>query len=456
MPREFKVLIAGGGMAGLILGQLLELAGIEYMIFEKAPRPTTLGSAMGFGPNIMPLFEQLGMLEDIAKISKLVDHTLVLDEDLNVVADIDGKAMRKKLGYGHYIFSRPDMFQLLLSRVPAHKVFFSKKILTVEEEIDKVTLKFSDNSQISGDICVGADGGYSAVRQSLYRSLKARGILPRKDMEDLTFGFYNLLGTTNPMDPAKYPALAAPDCKIELMQRTTTKHALHTFTVPGNRFCWNVTNHVQTDEGANCTVFRNSEWGNETAQSMCNEVRDFKAPFGGTMADYIDATPKEAISIVMLEEKLFKTWYGSRTVLVGDACHKMLPSAGQGAINAIQDAVVLANNLYDLPDRPTLKNISFCFNLYRSERYPMAKMAFQLSQQQSKLISGQSLTDRMKRKMAFSYIPQFVQNKAMEKPNAYRPQVNFLPMVPDRGTYKVLQRRLSKRYQEEMGVSKAV
>ncbi|KAF9970962.1 hypothetical protein BGZ73_006176 [Actinomortierella ambigua] len=405
MPREFRVLIAGGGMAGLLLGQLLELAGIEYMIFEKMPQAATLGSAMG-------------------------------------------------LGYGYYIFSRPDMYQLLLSKVPAHKVFFGKKVLVVEEEIDKVTLKFSDNSQISGDICVGADGGFSAVRQSLYKSLKARGILPRKDMEELTFGYYNLLGTTNPMDPEKYPALAAPDCKIELLQRTSTRHAMHTFTVPGNRFCWNVTDHVQAGSGSNCTVFRNSEWGSESAQSMCNEVRDFKAPFGGTMADYIDATPKEAISKVMLEEKLFKTWYGSRTVLIGDACHKMLPSAGQGAVNAMHDAVVLANNLYDLVDRPSLKDLNLCFNRYRSERYPMAKMAFHLSQQQSKLISGQSLTDRMMRKMVFNYIPQFIQNKAMEKPNAYRPQVNFLPMVPDRGTYKVLRRTISKRYQEELESSK--
>lgn len=56
---------------------------------------------------------------------------------------------------------------------------------------------------------------------------------------------------------------------------------------------------------------------------MCSEVRDFKLVGGKdgkvlTMGDMIDRTPKGMISKVMLEEKLFDTWYGGRTVLIGD------------------------------------------------------------------------------------------------------------------------------------------
>jgi len=48
----------------------------------------------------------------------------------------------------------------------------------------------------------------------------------------------------------------------------------------------------------------------------------------GTVAEIIDATPPERISKVMLESKFFKAWYYERTVLLGDACHKVLPFAG--------------------------------------------------------------------------------------------------------------------------------
>lgn len=54
---------------------------------------------------------------------------------------------------------------------------------------------------------------------------------------------------------------------------------------------------------------------------MCKEVRDFAIPGGDgslTMADLIDNTPKHLISKVMLEEKVFDTWYYGRTVLIGD------------------------------------------------------------------------------------------------------------------------------------------
>lgn len=56
---------------------------------------------------------------------------------------------------------------------------------------------------------------------------------------------------------------------------------------------------------------------------MCKEVRDFKVPGGKegkvtTIGDLIDRTPKHLISKVMLEEKIFDTWFGGRTVLLGD------------------------------------------------------------------------------------------------------------------------------------------
>jgi hypothetical protein len=66
----------------------------------------------------------------------------------------------------------------------------------------------------------------------------------------------------------------------------------------------------------------NSEWGDHPAQSMCDATRNFPLPLAGgkkgTLGDLYDETPKEYISKVMLEEKVFKTWYHRRYVLLGD------------------------------------------------------------------------------------------------------------------------------------------
>lgn len=69
-------------------------------------------------------------------------------------------------------------------------------------------------------------------------------------------------------------------------------------------------------------AFRNSEWGQEAVVAMWEEVKDFAITSGGenklTLGDLFAWTDKTQISKVMLEEKVFKTWYDCRTVLMGD------------------------------------------------------------------------------------------------------------------------------------------
>lgn len=63
--------------------------------------------------------------------------------------------------------------------------------------------------------------------------------------------------------------------------------------------------------------FRNSEWTSEANDTMIRDAHDFKTPHG-TIGSLIEKTPKELISKVFLEDKLFETWYNGRVVLIGD------------------------------------------------------------------------------------------------------------------------------------------
>jgi hypothetical protein len=72
----------------------------------------------------------------------------------------------------------------------------------------------------------------------------------------------------------------------------------------GNRLGWMVTKDIR-GEGVNGERnFRFSEWGPDAAIVMCNEVRHFRSPYGGTIGDIIDSTSKDVISKVMLEDKV--------------------------------------------------------------------------------------------------------------------------------------------------------
>ncbi|KAF9309487.1 hypothetical protein BG003_009702 [Podila horticola] len=129
--------------------------------------------------------------------------------------------------------------------------------------------------------------------------------------------------------------------------------------------------------------FRNTEWGSEMAETMSRAVYNFELPPGKNgkvrkLRDLIDRTPKHLISKVALEEKVFDTWYGGRTVLLGDACHKMNPAAGAGAVTAIQDAVALANWINTVQST-SLHDLDTIFKRYKAERYPVAKASFEMS-----------------------------------------------------------------------------
>lgn len=95
----------------------------------------------------------------------------------------------------------------MLKQIPEHKLNMGKKVLRTEEKEDKVVIHCSDNTTYEGDILVGADGAYSGVRQSLYRRLSEKGLLPRSDSENLEIGYTCMVGVTSPQDPEKYPQL---------------------------------------------------------------------------------------------------------------------------------------------------------------------------------------------------------------------------------------------------------
>ncbi|KAG0268714.1 hypothetical protein DFQ27_005954 [Actinomortierella ambigua] len=168
----------------------------------------------------------------------------------------------------------------------------------------------------------------------------------------------------------------------------------------------------------------------------------------GTVGRLIDATPVELISKVMLEEKFFKSWHSGRSVLIGDACHKLLPFAGQGAIQAFLDGISLANKLYDLRSTST-EDIKAAFKAYTDERAPIAKTSISGSRSLSKLLHKQGMFSDLIRKVTFNHVPTWMLNYTSDKMHTHRPQLNFLPIVPDRGTAKAQIQHYSPRYLSE-------
>ncbi|KAF8937995.1 hypothetical protein BGZ47_008762 [Haplosporangium gracile] len=335
---------------------------------------------------------------------------------------------------------------MLLKKIPSDKIHFSKKVSSFMHNQNGVTVTFEDNTATQGDILVGADGAHSAVRQQLYKTLEKEGLLPTADKTDMKKGYISLLGVTTALDPTKYPDVLKEDCQsYGIVGDGSNPYTWVTFTVPGNKICWNVVVQLGVnavaDEQSNC-----SDWVPQQNKAMMDSIRHFKTTYG-TMGDLFDATPLEGVSKVYFEDQLFETWNHGRTVLIGDAAHKLLPSIGSGAVIAMQDAVILANHLYDI--KPTsFENIKKALSDFKEDRFDAVRDQHSQTHFAARLQFGHTLWERVLRHVLFNWIPRTLQMKQISRDSAYRPQANFLPQAPKRGTLDVIPQKPSKRLQK--------
>ncbi|KAF8985199.1 hypothetical protein BGZ46_005562 [Entomortierella lignicola] len=444
--NKLKVLIAGAGIGGLMLASLLEKADIPYDIYEKAIEVKLLGSAIYFNGSLAPIFRQLGIYDKLFKMGKPCDSIRSFETNRKLSFAIDMGVSDKMAGAKGFVIPRAELYNLLLEQVPAEKIHKGKKVLSAKQDSRGVTIGFSDGTYVEGDILVGADGAYSAVRQKMYESLKKENKLSESDQEALPYSCVCLVGLTDPIDPAVLPELNDADCHFNSLHAEGKPYGWSTFTCKDNLVCWGVTLQLDEKSSKLNDVFRSTEWGPEGAYDMCNDIRDFPIPGGNgtlTLGDIIENTPKERISKVALEEKVFDKWYHRRIVLIGDACHKVHPASGRGSQLAIHDAITVANWLSILPSSPTTEEIEAVFKEYKAERYSDAKDTYQQGRMLSRILEKGFKGDTMR--FLAKRMPAWLNKLVLVKVSAMRPQVSFLPLVSDNGTVKpVYQRSLDE------------
>ncbi|KAG0001402.1 hypothetical protein BGZ80_001503 [Entomortierella chlamydospora] len=430
------VLIVGAGIGGLALGAILERANIPYEIFEKSSSMKPLGSAIAVGPPVMPLFTQLGVIDQIAEKGIVFERSDVYSEKDGLVLQLDFVAgAAEKFGWPGYIISRPNLHNILLSLIPPERILLNKRVLSHVETGTGIMIRTSDNMTHEGNILVGADGTYSAVRQSLYGQMDKRGLLPSSDKKPLRSSTICLVGQTRPFEPKGYEFNDNKKCTYESILLDGKPVFIVTFTTAENTICWKLIEYLDKETSKTNNIFRSSEWGPEAADVMCKEVRDYPVVRGMKMGDLIDATPKEVICKVMLEEKLFETWTYGRTVLLGDACHKMNPSGGLGAQTAMSDAVILANYINTL-HTVELEDVEKALKTYRNERYPIGKQAVETSAVMFNIIK-QDWRGRMIRYI-LKYIPRWLWFMIRAQSVRCRPQISFLPLAEDKCQIKAI------------------
>ncbi|GJJ75061.1 hypothetical protein EMPS_07419 [Entomortierella parvispora] len=454
-PPPQRVLIAGAGLGGLLLAILLERAGIEYHVYEKHDEFRALGSVTSLSANIMPVFDQLGLLKELQQISLVMSEINVYNHKMTRVGHINVHIQKEKSGYDVLMMWRKDLHQLLVNHVPKEKISLSQKIVSIEQTKSDVTIVCAGGQRHRGALLVGADGAYSAVRKSMYDTLAKANKLDPDDLIPMKATHIAILGATESVEHSQYPWAHEEKSSMECYLGESSKHTWRLFNIKGAKICWSISFQIDPTAFDDKEMDQLAEWDRQSFNPDSEKWRDFATKIGCTMADLINLTPTDSIAKVMFEEKLFETWHHGRVVLLGDACHKMLPSAGRGALNAMLDSVVVANAIYEMTSFSNLDQIQKGFRGYYLERYPHAASEISSSKQMARVTSGDTWLDKLTRRYVLNLMPKWIHRKNAEDAVRFRPQASFLPQVGSKGSEPALPQKISKKYKGLRMVTKS-
>ncbi|KAG0237448.1 hypothetical protein BGW41_008390 [Actinomortierella wolfii] len=428
-PSNFKVIIVGAGISGLSLAIMLERQNVDYIILERCPSFKVLGSGISLSAQVLRVFDQLGLLEELHKVSKPLLCAEYYDQKtLRMVGRLDVSDFDKSV-----FFARPQLMDVLLKQIPPEKIQWGKRVLSTMQNANGAMVRAADGSTYDGDIIIGADGAYSAIRQSMYKNMIAKGAkVGKNDTAPLRFEQFCVLGVTKPLGD-KYPILNEPTTKMEvILASKEISYNVYAVPMPEARISWAVGGHYLNTQVHDEENFRLSDWGSESIESIRKELENIPITIGGTIGEMINAS--ENISNIMIEDKLFTVWYEGRTVLIGDAVHKLVPAGGQGANQAILDSVCLANLIYELPSSHP-DDITRVFARYYEIRYPTAKKAIEGSAQLNKLMINQGWTADLMRSLVLN-LPPSLAHLAQDAMFSGRPILRYLDPIPLKGNRK--------------------
>ncbi|KAK4367746.1 hypothetical protein RND71_011538 [Anisodus tanguticus] len=322
--KKLKVLVAGGGIGGLVFALAAKKKGFDVLVFER-----DLSAIRGEGQYRGPIQIQsnaLAALEaiDLDVAEDIMNAGCITGQRINGLVDgISGNwyckfdtftpAVERGLPVTRVI-SRMTLQQILARAVGEDIIMNESNVVDFEDEGDKVTVTLENGQQFTGDILVGADGIRSKVRTNLFGPSEA------------TYSGYTCYTGIADFVPAD----------IE--------------TVGYRVFLGHKQYFVSSDVGAGkmqwYAFYNEPAGGVDSPNGKKERLLKIFEGWCDNVIDLLVATDEDAI----LRRDIYDrpptfNWGRGRVTLLGDSVHAMQPNLGQGGCMAIEDSYQLALEL---------------------------------------------------------------------------------------------------------------
>lgn len=317
-----KAVIAGAGIGGLGAAIALGLRGWDVQVLERAPALTEVGAGVQIGPNGVRLLEALGVmpaLEPWVFEPKAIEARRGRTGQRFFHLPM-GEAAVARWGTRYLQMHRADLLGALekrLAEVAPDAIVTGHSITGY----DDTALLTQSGHRFAGDLLIGADGLRSVIRSQMLGPDAPR-----------------YTGATAWRCLVEDPEICASLPDVGCIWTGPGRHAVTT-KVRGGR----VVNFVGVVDRPEPVP---EDW--ETTAPKAAAVQDF--------AEFVDPIPRllDRAHVIhrwgLYDRAPLPRWSDGPVALIGDAAHPMVPSMAQGAVQAIEDAWVLADELDQTPD----------------------------------------------------------------------------------------------------------
>jgi 2-polyprenyl-6-methoxyphenol hydroxylase-like FAD-dependent oxidoreductase len=167
--KSKKILVVGGGIAGVTLARFLRDSDYTITIIERASEWRTIGFAIGIWLNGLEILKKLDLPESFWKRVQPISSGTVVNSSGDVLYKINKDCIdRDQIAIE---IAREELHTTLVQNISKDVlVRFNTTCKTIEQISDKVIVTFSDDTQESFDLVVGADGIRSSVREKVFGS----------------------------------------------------------------------------------------------------------------------------------------------------------------------------------------------------------------------------------------------------------------------------------------------
>eukprot|EP00536_Pseudo-nitzschia_multiseries_P000390 jgi/Psemu1/321577/estExt_fgenesh1_pg.C_50038 len=331
--NPLKVVIAGAGVGGLALANTLSKnPNMEVVVLERTDQFKRFGGPIQLASNALRILNEM----DTVVYDEIMDKFTYTGDKENGIKDgirtewyakfdLASPAEARDMPYTGVI-ERPDLQEIYLKNLPKGTVRNGDGVVTytTDSKTGRVTAELDSGATVTGDVLIGADGIWSAVRSKMH------GTPAKGDESGATYSGYTVFaGELNYDSPDNgdvgYKVYIGPQQYFVITDIGNGRYQWYAFLAraPGS------VSDPKPEGSSKYLQDLFQDWSPEIHAILTvtkeNEIEQ---------RDLYDRPPS-----------ILKPWTQDHVALLGDGIHAMMPNLGQGGCQAIEDAFVIAQEL---------------------------------------------------------------------------------------------------------------